>query len=932
MLALTFLTMVSCNKGTIGKYEKSENSVNFSLGKGHLLVRVISDNVLQCRYYLTDTPQFKKSLMVVDRPSQTPSWTLEEKDGTYLVKTSNITASVSAATGLISFLDKEGNPILAEKDHSLVPKEISGEKVFNLSQTFALTGKEAIYGLGQTQTGYMDLRGKSLELFQKNKEDYIPVIVSTNGYGLLWDNYSYTLFKDTAEGMNLWSEVGDGIDYYFMYGPELNDVIARYRQLTGGCPMLPKWAFGYVQSKERYKTQQEILDIAKEYRQRQIPMDVIVQDWQYWPEGQWGQKSFDSLRFPNPSVMLDELHQKYHTKFMISIWGVMTMGYPNSNEIFNTKGSNYYRIKPNEIYYDPFNKVSADLYWKQCNKGLFSKGVDAWWCDATEPEIDRVFVISADSVRKKMTTSMGSGARYMCAYPLMHSKNMYEGQRSVTSDKRVVNLTRSGFGGQQRYSTIVWSGDIQASWDVFRKQIPAGLNFCSSGIPYWTTDIGGFFINPFQGTDGFELGLNDDEYKELYLRWFQYGGFCPMFRAHGTNCPREIWRFGQPGNWCYDGLIKVDQLRYRLLPYIYSVGWMTTKQGYTIMRPLAFDFRKDDKVKDIKDQFLFGPAFMVNPVTQVQYFKSKGKSDPVPSSALFSGNIHGLTGEYFNGINFETKVGSRTDSAIGFLWSQSPMKGVDAEKFSIRWTGQIKTQGEGEYVFTTTNDDGVRLWIDNKLLIDDWNNHGAETKIARIKLKGNTSYSIKLEFYDNTNDALIRLGWIPPQTSSGNSQSLSRERKVYLPSGCDWYNFYAGEIQKGGQTISVATPLDIMPLFVKAGSIIPMGPVMQYAAEKQADPLELRIFPGADGDFVLYEDENDGYNYEKGQYAEIPMHWNDKLHELTIGKRNGEFKGMLKNRVFDVVIVTKNQGVGIGVSPKPDKKVAYSGESIIIKL
>lgn len=785
---------ISCKNEAINSYKKNAHGVNFKLGKGNLEVTVISDNVLQCQYYITDEPKFKKSLMVVDRKINSGTWTLEQKDGSYLIKTSQIVAAINSKTGLISYFDKDMNTIVKENDRQLVPKEIAGEKVFNLSQTFGLSTDEAIYGLGQSQKGFMNLRNDSLELFQKNKEDYIPVIVSTNGYGILWDNYSYTLFKDNANGMNLWSEVGDGIDYYFIYGPGLDKVIAYYRDLTGGCPMLPKWAFGYVQSKERYKTQDEILGTVKEYRRRQIPLDVIVQDWHYWPEGQWGQKSFDSLRYPNPVKMLDELHNTYHTKFMISIWGVMTMGFPNSNEIFNTPGSNYYRIKPDEIYYDPFNQVSANLYWKQCNEGLFSKGVDAWWCDATEPEIDRVFIISADSVRKKMTTSMGSGARYMCAYPLMHSKNMYENQRKTTSEKRVVNLTRSGFGGQQRYSTIVWSGDIIGTWKVFKKQIPAGLNFCSTGIPYWTTDIGGFFIIPGGDDGGFSLGTADDEYKELYLRWFQFGAFCPMFRSHGTHFPREIWRFGEPGDWCFDALLKMDQLRYRLLPYIYSVGWMTTHNGYTMMRPLAFDFRTDKNITDIGDQYMFGPAIMVNPVTEAKYHKS----------------------------------------------------------------------GENS-----------------------------------------------------------------PKTASANSEV--KTRPVYLPGKNEWYDFWTGESQVGGKTVHAPAPLDKIPLFIRAGSILPMGPIMQYSSEKPEDPIELRIYTGADGNFNLYEDENDNYNYEKGAYAEIPITWNEASQTLTIGKRMGSFPKMLVQRRFNVVFVADNKGIGLNQSIKSDYTVKYSGSEIKLK-
>lgn len=923
------ISFTSCKKDIVISYQKNAQGVKFKLDKGFLQVNVISEFIFECRYYLTDSDRFRKSLMVVNKPIDSVNWTIEQKDDSYLIKTGKIVASISTINGLISYFDKEMHPILKENVRSLSPKEIEGENVFNLNQTFGLSPDEAIYGLGQTQKGYMNLRGESLELYQKNKEDYIPVVVSTNGYGILWDNYSYTLFKDNNQGMNLWSEVGDGIDYYFIYGPDMDKVISGYRNLTGGCPMLPKWAFGYVQSKERYKTQDEILNTVKEYRERKIPLDVIVEDWHYWPEGQWGQKSFDPSRFQDPANMIEELHDKYHTKFMISIWGVMTMGFPNANEIVNTKGSNYYRIKPDEIYYDPFNPIASGIYWKQCNEGLFSKGVDAWWCDATEPEIDRVFFISADSVRKKMTTSMGSGARYMCAYPLMHSKNMYENQRKVTSEKRVVNLTRSGFGGQQRFSTIVWSGDIMASWDVFKKQIPAGLNFCATGIPYWTTDIGAFFVAPRGDDGGFDMGTKDDEYKELYLRWFQFGAFCPMFRSHGTDFAREVWRFGDPGTWCYDGLMKMERLRYRILPYIYSLGWMTTHSEYTMMRPLAFDFRLDKNVFNVDDQFMFGPAFMVNPVTETKFHKSPGNAQTIPSSVLFSDGQHGLKGEYFNGLNFGKKIGERRDTVIDFQWQKNPLKGMDFDHFSIRWSGQVLTKDAGDYSFTTSGDDGVRLWLDNKLIIDDWNNHGTEVKNNSINLKANTKYNIKLEFYDNIKDAVIKLAWRVPQKQQ-LTDTTKASRNVYLPANTQWYDFWTGAIVNGGKSVAAPAPLDHLPLYIKAGSIIPMGPDMQYSTEKSPDPVEIRIYAGANGNFTLYEDENDSYNYEKGLFATIPFSWNDNSGTLTIGKRTGKFPGMLEHHTFNIVFVDTSKGIGEGITINPDKSIDYTGEAIVV--
>ncbi len=932
VLQIVFLLgFFSCKNANVISYQKYNQGITFKLNEGNLEIAVISDKVFRCRYYKTNTSHFRKSLMVVDQKADSVSWTVEEKPGSYSIKTNSLIAEVDAKTGLISFFDKDMKPIVKENERELIPKDISGEHVFNISQTFGLTPDEAIYGLGQNQKGYMNLRGDSLELFQRNQEDYIPVIISTKGYGILWDNYSYTLFKDNANGMNLWSEVGDGIEYYFMYGPALDTVIANYRNLTGGCPMLPKWAFGYVICKERYKTQEEILSVVKEHRERQIPLDVIVQDWRYWSKGQWGQKTFDPVRYPNPEKMISELHNKYNTKFMVSVWGIMNEGFPNSNEIMNTPGSNYYRIKKGEINYDPFNQVACDLYWKQCNEGMFSKGVDAWWCDATEPEMDHAFNIKAESNRERMNTSLGSGSRYMCAYPLMHSKNIYDNQRKTSSDKRVVNLTRSGFGGQQRYSTIVWSGDILATWDIFKNQISAGLNFVSSGIPYWTTDIGAFSVIPWDNRGDYGMGTKNDEYKELYLRWFQFGAFCPMFRSHGTNFAREMWRFGEKGSWCYDALIKMDQLRYRLLPYIYSVGWKVTNEGYTMMRPLAFDFQADKNVYDNGTQFMFGQAFMVSPVTELQHNKGKGNAVFVESSNLFNGGKVGLRGEYYKGLDFKNKVGERIDSMIKFSLESKPLKGMDGEQFSIRFTGKILSKEAGEYIFMTSYDDRSKLWVNNKLIINGRLNNGSDDKSGVITLAANTKYDIRMEFSDYDWDIPVELLWLTPgMTKSNVVENKKNTIQVYLPANTKWYNFWTGETTDGGKIIDSPSPIDQIPLYIKAGSIIPMGPVMQYATEKPADPIELRVYAGDDADFTLYEDENDNYNYEKGKYATISMHWNEKAQTLTIGKQQGEFTGMLKKRTFKVVFVGKNHGNGIETSVIADKQIQYSGNEVVL--
>ncbi len=780
LLVLSVLGLVAIPGKAHDRIENgvSVQPVNFSeTGVKKLIIRALADDIIQIIRTPSDSDPVPTSLVTDSFKPSGNRITVEEQGPEIRFNTGKLMILVDSRNGEITIRDSNDGIILREGSGRIIPAVVSGEKVNHIQQSFQWLEGEALYGLGQHQEGIYNWRGHYVEMFQYNMRAVVPFLLSTNGYGILWDNCSYTKFNDTSAGSFLWSEVGGAISYCFIYGPEPDAVIRNYRKLTGDAPMFPRWAYGYIQSKERYQSQQEILDIAREYRERRIPMDAVVLDWQYWDDGQWGQKSFNKERFPDPTSMIRTLHSDYHTHFMISIWPKMSNRSSDYKEMIKHPGFLY--PDNQDPFYDAFNPKARTLYWKQAEQGLFSKGVDAWWCDASEPELDG-WDLNCDAFRTKMKPSIGSGSRYMNAYSLVHAKGIYENQRQVTSDKRVVNLTRSAFTGQQKYAAITWSGDITADWDVFKNQIPAGLNFCMSGIPYWTTDIGAFFIQSARagglGTGGwfrngrFDGGTNDNAYKELYVRWFQFGAFCPIFRAHGTDFPREIWRFGEPGTWAYDALLKFDNLRYRLMPYIYSTAWKVTDEGYTMMRGLAMDFGQDPHVFSIDDQFMFGPSILVNPVTQP-------------------------------GVTF---------------------------------------------------------------------------------------------------------------------------RPVYLPLDADWYNFWTGKKYSGGQTFPVPVPADEMPLFVRAGSIVPMGPFIQYAAES-ADPIELRIYPGADGDFILYEDENDNYNYEKGVRSTIRMKWDDQARRLTIGGRKGDFPGMLKNRTFHVVLVGERRGTGVGITPNADRTVSYSG-------
>jgi alpha-D-xyloside xylohydrolase len=706
----------------------------------------------------TTAPMPGQSLAVNQARPSTP-FTVNDGATELTVTTSQLQAQVDKSSGQVTFLTPGGSVIFSEA--STTPHQLnqatSGPGPYTSIGTFTPKGSEQYYGLGehqQQQPGKLAYSGM-IQLLQKNpSENSVPLLVSSGGYGILWDNPSVTTMS-LGNSIVMQSEVANVIDYYFMVGPKADDIIASYRAITGQAPMFGRWALGYWQSHDHYGSQSELLNTAATYRSMQIPIDNIVQDWQYWGSNPWGSHMFDSS-YPDPMGMFTTLHQTgFHA--MLSVWGRFASGSANYNALkaagdFMTPalsdGSTY--------YYDAFSSGARSLYWSQMNTALFSLGVDAWWLDASEPELNTNW-----GEFRNYQTSAGKGAVVYNAYPLMHTAAVHDGQRAVSSDKRVFILTRSAYAGNQRNGAATWSGDITGDWATFQKQPPGGLDFSLSGIPYWTTDIGGYFL----GSLG---GVGDAPYTELFERWFQFGAFCPIFRTHGTGTDRDIYAFGPAAQTVLQG---VDNLRYRLLPYIYSLSWMVTNQAYTMMRALLFDFASDPMALNIPDQYMFGPAFLVNPVT---------------------------------------------------------------------------TQG-------------------------------------------------------------------------------ATSRSVYLPGTGGWVDFWTGSTETGGQTIMAAAPIDHLPLYVPAGSIVPMGPIMQYSTAIPCDPIELRVYPGADGAFTLYEDENDNYDYEKGMYATIPFTWTDATKTLHIGARQGSFPGMLASRTFNVVFVAPGHGAGADVSTTIDKTVTYTG-------
>jgi alpha-D-xyloside xylohydrolase len=733
-----------------------------------------------------------KTLVVTAKPEQVT-----------VVKKGNTTSSKDLtvkqdAQGNLTFLTHKGKVLLREKNCD----------VKEARQTFTLDKDEAIYGLGTIQNGKMNRRGEKKRMEQSNLEDFQNVLQSIKGWGIYWENYSPTLFEDNAQGMTFDAEVGDGVDYYFMYGGSADGVIAQMRYLSGDVPMFPLWTYGFWQSKERYKTARETESIVDQYRALNVPLDGIIQDWQYWGSNYlWNAMDFLSEDFQNGPQMIKNVHAK-HAHFMISIWasfGPMTQQFRELDakgllmpfETWPQSGISHIwppvmKYPSGVKVYDAFHPEDRAIYWKYL-KTLYDYGTDAWWMDSTDPDF---FNPKESDYEHKVYGGTWRSQRN--AFPLETVRGIYQAQRKDYNDKRVFIMTRSSYAGQQHYGSNMWSGDVNSSWDMLRKQVPAGLSYSLTGNPNFNTDIGGFFCGSYNTRGGGSAPKNP-QFQELYVRWMQYGLFCPVFRSHGADAPREIWQFGKKGEPVYDAIEKQIRLRYRLIPYLYSTAWQVTSNNDSYMRPLFSDFASDKKVWNNNDEFMFGRSILAAPIVNPQYT--------------------------------EEKI-IRTDAMTG--WNRQDVK------------GQEGTQGV------------------------DW----TATKTA-VK---------------------------------------------YLPKGATWYDFWTNKKYNGGQNVTLTTTLDRVPMFVRAGSILPLGPEMQYVGEKTWDNLEVRVYPGANGSFTLYEDEGDTYNYEKGQYATITFDWNDSKKMLTIGDRQGNYPGMLKTRTFTVVMPDGQQ-----------KQVQYTGTKTEIR-
>ena len=796
------------------KYSQTETGIKASISDKQYDVEVQWFNPNSLRVLKTPAGKTveKNSISVIAKPEKSGIKISTSDNGDIVMKSNSLIVTLNQKNGTMTYAKADGTILLKELENNkaFTPFNDAGKSTYTVYQGFQTDKEEGLYGLGQLQNGQMMQRNMTKELIQGNIEDVSPIFQSTKGYGVFWDNYSATTYTDNEKETSFSSIVGDCIDYYFMYGGSADGIIAQIRELTGEVPMMPLWSYGFMQSKERYKSQDETVGIVKKYRELGIPLDCIIQDWQYWGNNYlWNAMDFQNPLFYNPKEMIDSIHGM-NAHMMISIWssfGPATKPYRALDPkglLFNIETWPQSGIEgwpPNMEYpsgvrvYDAYSPEARDIYWNHLNKGIFQLGMDGWWMDSTEP--DHFNWKDSDFDHQ---TYLGSYRSVRNAYPIMTVGGVYDHQRAETSDKRVIILTRSGFLGQQRYGSNVWSGDVQSSWDMFRKQITAGLNFSLTGMPHWNSDLGGFFASSYN-TNGSTSATKNPMYQELYVRWVQFGAFCPMMRSHGADTPREFFWYGKAGEPVYDALVDAVKLRYSLMPYLYSTAWDVSHNQSTFMRALFMDFINDKKTWNIGNEYMFGKAILVAPVLHAQY---------------------------------------------------TPEQKQDLLKENEGW-GQVK------------KDNGTAIW--------------------------------SVDF------------------------TQPKDMEVYLPSGCKWYDYWTNEYYEGGQNLKVTTTLNKIPLFVRAGSIIPIGPDVQYTNEKKWDNLIINVYPGADGTFTLYEDEGDNYNYESGAYTEIPMTWNDTSHTLTIGSKKGSYNGMLSERKFTVRTPNGNK-----------KTITYKGKIVTVKM
>ena len=759
-------------------------------------VTYFSPNVVRVVKTPTDAPVDHKSVVVTATPQSNakPNIIVEQ-----------------AEDGTLTFKDKKGNVLMREGQATFTPiAEGIDAGRYSVAQAFALEADEPIYGIGLLQNGKMNQRGENRLMMQSNLEDYAHFFQSQKGYGIYWDNYSPTRISDDGTMLSLTSQVGELMDYYFMYGGDADGVIREMRWLTGKVPMLPLWTYGFHQSRERYKSEKEILSVVDTYRKTGVPFDCVIQDWQYWGNNYlWNAMDFLNDEFSHPQQMIDHIHGQ-NARMMISIWasfGPQTLQYREMEPkgmLFNFETwpqSGLPAWPPNMDFpsgvrvYDCYNAEARDIYWKYLSK-MHKMGIDGWWMDSTDPDHHSYKESDLD-----VPSAMGSYRSVRNIFPLMCVEGVHDNQLKADASKRPFILTRSYFAGQQRTGANTWSGDVSSSWDSFRKQVPICLNYTLTANPNVNTDIGGFFANSYNKSWNDNSATHNPLFQELYTRWMQFGLFCPMMRSHGTEVVRELYHFGKPGEPIYDALLGAVKTRYRLLPYIYSTSWQVSRNDDSFMRALVMDFKDDPKVWNNNREFMFGRSLLIAPVVNALY---------TPETA----NV--------------------TDELSG--WDKNK-KSLYQEGFKV-----------------------------------DWN--------------------------------------------------VTKQWNVYLPATQGgWYDFYTNRHFDAPFDGKVDLTIATSPVFVRAGSIVPIGPDVQYSNEKPWDDLEVIVYPGADGTFILYEDAFDGFGYEKGECTEIPMTWNDRSRTLTIGRRKGTYPGMIAKRQFRVRLLDGSL-----------RTVAYTGKAVSVKL
>jgi alpha-D-xyloside xylohydrolase len=899
-------------------WTRAAEGVQFRIGAMTKSVLFYGPGLVRVVAHLGEVFTTQPSLVVVGRPEPV-AWEASETIDTLTIAGPAMRVTVDKRSGALAFFGADGRLLTRESKQAptrLQRVEFAGSPSYALEQTFTLTPDESLYGLGQYNEPYMDYRGRDVLMVQTNIGIVVPFMVSTRRWGLLWDVYSKMSFSDRPEGATFRAESAPaGADYYLVAGGDMDGVIAGYRALTGAAPMFPKAAFGLFMSKERYTTQQQLLDVVRRFRADRFPLDYIVQDWQYWGgekdgawDGKWSGMTWDPERFPDPAAMTRELHGE-HVKLMVSIWPSIGDDTALAREL-DAQGLRFeplHWISKRARIYDAFSETGRRIYFKHVKKGLLDVGVDALWMDGTEVEVGGAAhdpgEVEAD-IKRLGRNALGDFARYLNVYSLVTTRGVYEGQRAAADlgDRRVLTLTRSAWAGQQRYAALPWSGDTTASWATLRAQIAGGLNVAMAGLPYWTQDTGGFFVD-------FAEGERNPAYRELYARWNQFGIFNPIYRIHGTSIEREPYRFKTLDPALYGSLRRAAQLRYQLLPYIYSLAWRSTREGYVMMRGLAMDFPDQAALRKVDDTYMFGPAFLVQPITRPMFNAVLPPPATVPPDRLRTPDGQpGLLLEYFDGMNFERPASRTVDTVIEHRWPDPPLGSVppglaSLERFSARWTGQLVASESGEHEIGLEGDDGFRLWLDDRLVVEDWNNGGPRFRGHRVSLQEGQTLKLRIEFYQDTHGRLLRLAWRTPSQQRGLGElqrRLDQRQSTLLPAGCDWVDFWTGQRHAGGQAVARDYALDEFPLYVRAGAIVPMGPVVEHTGERPGAPWDIRVYPGADAAFTLYEDDGETYAYERGERSTVALRWDDARRALHIGARQGRYPGMVKQRELHV--------------------------------